>query len=125
MRARVRHMRYVYEGNYPKVFAIDVYGDATVDEAGKFVAFDTAMRKEDPSNTLGWRDAALIVAETFYDDPLAAENLRTAIDQTGRNLAFLTQWPLDRGANAPAGGDCSAVNVAPPAAWDVFGAYGF
>jgi hypothetical protein len=125
LHARVRHMRYVYEGNYPAVFAVDIYGDASANETAKFVSFDTAMREEDASGALGWLNAPVIIAETFYDDPIAAEDLQTAIRQTGRFVPFLTQWPLDRGANAATGGLCADVNVAPPFTWQVFGAYGF
>ncbi|MDR2012984.1 MAG: hypothetical protein LBQ20_08075 [Rhodanobacter sp.] len=124
LRARVRHMRYVYEGHYPAIFAVDIYGDATANEADKFESFDSAMRKEDASNAMGWRDAPVIIAETFYDDPIAAENLQRAIVQTGRYVAYLTQWPIDRGASAGTG-LCADGSVAPPFTWQVFGAYGF
>lgn len=130
MRSRVRHMRYVYDvggGNprYPAVFAIDVYGDLLVDDATRFTQFDHAMRSEDADGALGWRDAPVIVAETYYDDPLAAQGLAFAINLTGRRVPFLTQWPLDRGADAPTGGDCAGINVAPPFVWDAFYHFGF
>jgi len=130
MRSRVRHMRYVYDiggGNprYPATFAIDVYGDANANEAVKFTQFDQALRQEDSSGALGWRDAPVIVAETYYDDPVAAENLRMAMNSTGRKVPFLTQWPLDRGSGAQTGGNCDATNVLPPFTWGVYGHYGF
>lgn len=130
MRSRVRHMRYVYDiggGNprYPAVFAIDVYGDAAANEAVKFTQYDQAMRREDPGGTLGWRDAPVIVAEAYYDDPVAAANLQSAMKSTGRRVPFLTQWPLDRGGGAQTGGNCDATNVLPPFTWSVYGHYGF
>jgi hypothetical protein len=130
MRARVRHMRYVYDiggGNprYPATFAIDIYGNAQVSETVKFVQYDQAMRREDSNGSLGWRDAPVIIAETYYDDPVAAENLRAAMGSTGRKVPFLTQWPLDRGSDAPTAGTCADVNVSPPFTWSVYGYYGF
>ncbi|MFT3792825.1 MAG: hypothetical protein QM741_17540 [Rudaea sp.] len=130
MRSRVRHMRYVYDiggGNprYPATFAIDVYGDASANEAVKFTQFDQALRSEDSSGSLGWRDTPVIVAETYYDDPVSAENLVVAMKNTGRKVPFLTQWPLDRGSNAATGGDCAVTNVLPPYTWSVYASYGF
>lgn len=130
MRSRVRHMRYVYDiggGNprYPATFAIDVYGSAKADEAVKFSQYDQAMRGEDANGALGWRDAPVIVAEMYYDDPVAAENLQSAMKTTRRKVPFLTQWPLDRGGGALSGGYCQATNVLPPFTWSVYGHYGF
>jgi hypothetical protein len=130
MLSRVRHMRYVYDiggGNprYPAVFAIDVYGDPAANEATKFTQYDRAMRSEDASGAFGWRDAPVIVAETYYDDPVAAQNLQSAMKSTRRKVPFLTQWPLDRGSGAPSGGACAATNVLPPFTWSVYGHYSF
>jgi hypothetical protein len=130
MRSRVRHMRYVYDiggGNprYPATFAIDVYGDTAANETVKFTQFDQALRQEDASGALGWRDAPVIVAEAYYDDPVAAENLQAAMNASKRRVPFLTQWPLDRGSGAPTGGNCDATNVPPPFTWSVYGHYGF
>lgn len=130
MLSRVRHMRYVYDiggGNprYPAMFAIDVYGDAVADERVKFTQYDQAMRNEDPYGSLGWRDARVIVSETYYDDPVSAENLIAAMKNTGRKVPFLTQWPLDRGSGAQTGGTCDDVNAQPPFTWSVYGHYGF
>ena len=125
MHSRVRHMRYVYEGNYPQIFALDIYGDSTASEAAKFESFDAAMNEEDPNDALGWRKAGVIVSETFYDDPVAAENIANAMHSTGRRVYFLVQWPWDRSADAPACGATNGVNVAPPFTWDVYATYGF
>lgn len=123
LRHRVRHMRYVYEGNYPYLFAADIYGTADMSEAGKFVALHDAMASEDARGNLGWRDAGWIIAESYYDDPLAAAHLASAIASTRREVFYLTQWPWDR-ADLGCGAD-PAVNVAPPSAWTAYGGYGF
>ena len=78
-----------------------------------------------PPLTLKVTVAPVIVAETYYDDPVAAENIRSAMAGTGRRVPFLTQWPLDRGSGAPTGGNCDGTNVLPPFTWDVYGHYGF
>ena len=122
MRSRVRHMRYVYEGNYPQVFAFDFYaGDSpSWDEYGKFVEMDGYMRSQNPAGA-HWADAGWIIAEAYYEDPLAARALADAIRETGRTVFYLTQWPLDRA------GICQQahVNVPPPYDWRVWSAYGF
>lgn len=121
IRRRVRHMRYVYEGNYPPVFAADIYGSESVPESSRFLALHEAMVREDPAGDLGWRDSAWIIAETWYDDPIAAQGLSSAIASTGRRVLYLTHWPLDR-----ADLECTQdVNVAPPVDWLVYGGYGF
>ena len=120
LRSRVRHMRYVYEGNYPYLFAIDFYAGSQWDEHEKFVRMDEYMRSQNPPGA-GWSDAGWIIAEAHYEDPLAAEALTRAMTQTGRTVFYLTQWPLDRV------GQCQQphVNVAPPYAWLVWPGYGF
>lgn len=121
LRWRVRHMRYVYEGNYPYLFAADFYGNATASEADKFIALHDAMMREDANGSLGWRDAGWIIAEAYYDDPIAAADFSSAIASTRRTVWYLTQWPLDRAKLT-----CDAdVNVAPPSDWTVYGGYGF
>lgn len=123
MRQRVRHMRYVYEGNYPERFAADFYGTEAVPESDRLIALHDALMREDPWGSLGWRDSEWILAEAYYDDPLAAADLASAISATGRRVAFLTQWPWDR-ADLSCGPN-PAVNVAPPVAWTAWGGYGF
>ena len=123
LRWRVRHMRFVYGGNYPYLFAADIYGTPHASETDRFVALDDAMRREDPNGVLGWRDSGWIIAEGYYDDPLAAANLSSAIASTQRKVFYLTQWPWDRAD--PACGPAPEVNVAPPEAWVVYGGYGF
>lgn len=121
MRYRVRHMRYVYEGNYPYLYAADFYDLGGLNEAEKFISMNNAMFLEDPTGSLGWRDSGWILSEVYYDDPLAAANLSSARASTRRKVFYLTQWPLDR-ANTACGVD---VNVAPPYSWLIYRGYGY
>lgn len=122
LRSRVRHMRYVYEGNYPYLFAIDFYAgsDPDWDEYRKFTRMDEYMRSQNPDNG-GWDQAGWIIAEAHYEDPVAADALARAIRDTGRTVFYLTQWPLDRAAACQQ----AHVNVPPPYEWMVWPAYGF
>ncbi len=121
-RWRVRHMRYVYEGNYPNLYAVDIYPTASINAADKFIQLHDAMVREDSDGSLGFRDDGWIIGEVNYEDPLVAADLSSAIAATGRSVVYLTQWPLDR-ANAL----CvdPNVNVRPPYDWNVYKAYGF
>lgn len=120
LRSRVRHMRYVYEGNYPPTFAMDFYAGDTLDEYAKFKRMHTYMGEQNPSGA-SWHQNGWIISEAYYEDPLAAQGLARAIRETGRDVFYLTQWPLDRA------GACQQphVNVAPPYEWWVWPAYGF
>lgn len=122
LRSRVRHMRYVYEGNYPQIFAIDFYAgtDPAWDEYEKFVKMDGYMRSQNPGGA-NWANAGWIIAEAYYEDPLSARALGNAIRDTGRTVYYLTQWPLDRAAACQQ----PHVNVAPPYQWQVWSTYGF
>lgn len=122
LRSRVRHMRYVYEGNYPYLFAIDFYAgsDPAWDEYQKFVRMDGYMRSQNPPGG-GWDQTGWIIAEAHYEDPVAADALARAIRDTGRTVFYLTQWPLDRAAACQQ----AHVNVPPPYDWMVWPAYGF
>jgi hypothetical protein len=60
-----------------------------------------------------------IVGEAFYNDPIAAQNLRGAISDTGRSVKYLTQWPLTRGSA------CADVDVSAPTAFDAYVGAGF
>ena len=120
LRSRVRHMRYVYEGNYPHLFAMDFYAGAQIDEYQKFMRMHTHMTEQNPGGA-HWDKNGWIIAEAFYEDPLAAEGLARAIRQTGRTVFYLTQWPQDRA------GACEIphVNTPPPYEWLVWPMLGF
>lgn len=119
IRSQVRHMRYVYEGRYPPVFALDLYATPKLDEGEKFALMDEMFRSQNPTGAR-WNDAPWIIAEAYYEDPLAAEAIAAAMAETGREVLYLTQWPLDRA------GECDSphVNVVPPYEWRVYPAYG-
>lgn len=121
-RWRVRHMRYVYEGNYPYLYAVDIYPTDTINAADKFIQLHDAMVREDTDGSLGFRDFGWIIAEVNYEDPIVAADISSAIAATGRIVFYLTQWPLDR-----AGGVCPDpnINVRPPYEWTVWGGYGY
>lgn len=123
LRHRVRHMRYVYEGNGPHLFAADIYGTPTASDADKFIALHDAMVREDANGSRGWRDAGWIIAESYYDDPLTAADLASAIAATRRTVFYLTQWPWDRADLSC--GPTPDVNRAPPTSWMAYGGYGF
>ncbi len=120
LRSRVRHMRYVYEGVYPHLFAMDFYAGDALDEYEKFVRMHTHMNGQNPPGA-SWHQSGWIIAEAYYEDPYSARALARAIHETGRDVFYLTQWPLDRA------GACQQphVNVAPPYEWRVWPAYGF
>lgn len=125
VRARARHMRYVYEGVYPFVFAVDVYGTPLVDARTKFTLLHQAMVQENPPDGF-WNSTGWIIAEAHYEDPLAAREIGQAIAETGRPVFYLTQWPLDRaGACLENPGQQVHVNVLPPYRWSVWGGRGY
>ena len=121
-RWRVRHMRYVYEGNYPYLYAADIYPTESINAADKFIQLHDAMVREDEDGSLGFRDFGWIIGEVNYEDPLVAADLSSAIAATGRAVFYLTQWPLDR-----SGGVCPDpnINVPPPYEWTIYKAFGF
>ena len=115
LQLRVRHMNKVYGSNLPNLVGLDIYGSAAANEADKLLTFRAAMLKEGYGG-LGW-----IIPEVYYDDPVAAANLSSAIAAVRPTVFYLTQWPEDRANTA-----CPAMpNVAPPADWVAYGGYGF
>lgn len=120
VRSRVRHMRYVYEGNYPHLFAFDFYAGTQWDEYEKFVRMHEHMVGQNPPGA-SWDQSGWIIAEAYYEDPYSAQALAQAIGDTGRNVFYLTQWPLDRAAACQQ----AHINAAPPYQWRVWPAYGF
>lgn len=116
-RARVRHIDYVYrmaDGSrlFPPVFAFDIYGGETVSDRTIFERHHYAMAE------IG-RDESWIVAESWFNDATTADDLKAALESTGRRLEYFTQWPLDRQVD-----DCG-VNVAAPVDYEAWLRRGF
>lgn len=44
-------------------------------------------------NEMGLGQQGWIIGEVHYNDPTAAANVRRAIDETGRTVFYLLQWP--------------------------------
>ena len=117
-RARVRHLGYVYQladGSrlYPPTFAVDIYGGAGTSEQVIFERHHTAMAE------IGRGQESWIVAESYFDDPVVAEGLKAAMENTGRRVEYFTQWPFDRSVD-----DCG-VNVAAPISYESYLRQGF
>jgi hypothetical protein len=116
-RSRVRHMKYVYEGDYPDTFAMDFYGGDGETEADQFDNMANLMG--DYGEEYGFPGASWIVSEAFYNDPIAGAGLSSAIAATGQPVRYLTEWPLDRVSM------CTGVSVQPPYEYDIWRMYGF
>ncbi|MDN5924393.1 MAG: hypothetical protein L0H70_05275 [Xanthomonadales bacterium] len=116
-RERVRHMVYVYDVGgvpvYPSTFALDFYAYGGSSEADEFLDMHNLM------GDYGHAAADWIISETYYNDPLAAAALSSAIAATQQTVAYLTQWPLDRAQT------CADVSVPPPYQFDIWQMYGF
>jgi hypothetical protein len=99
---RATQLHAVYGDNPPDVFDVHLYGDYwNGDEYRQFVDADQKM------TSLGYHQP-WIIGETYYDDGWAAADIRHAIGATGREVLYVTQWPLTRDRR------CSDVDVAPP-----------
>jgi hypothetical protein len=101
----------VYGANPPPVFDLHVYGD----EYNQFVGDDQQLRRQ------GYGSQPVIVGESFYNDPVAAEGFAKASSDSGRRILYLTQWPKTR-ENTP---QCDQVDVAPPLDFSAYRAAGF
>ena len=99
---RATQLPAVYGSNPPDLFDVHLYGDSwNGDEYSQFVQADRKMA------ALGYRQP-WIIGETYFDDVLAAQGIRQAIGATGRQVRYITQWPLSRDRR------CADVDVAPP-----------
>lgn len=114
---RLRHMKYVYEGDYPSELAMDFYGEPGHGVGDQFV--NMARWTRHYSASYGFAMPNIIISETWYNDPLVAAELSSAIFATGQPVSWLTQWPLEQGAS------CSDVSVPPPYQYDIYHMYGF
>lgn len=92
---RVQQIPSVYQGNYPDGFDMHFYENS-------YTSFVNAH------NTLAsfGLTQSWVIGEAFYDDSQESQELRQAIQATGRNPLFLTQWPATRTS--------SCLNIAPP-----------
>ena len=109
----VGQMKAVYGSKPPAVFDIHFYdGTSGMTEAQQFAASDRLMRRQGLNQP--W-----VIGEAFYDDPLTAAGLASAIRGTTRPIYYLTQWPLTRGA------PCADTDVSAPTAFDAYAAAGF
>ncbi|WP_158891990.1 hypothetical protein [Amycolatopsis anabasis] len=106
--ARIGQLPAVYGDNQPYVFDLHFYEA----EYAAFVAAHDAM------NQLGYHQG-WILGEAYYNDAVAAVDLRRASNATGRQVHYLTQWPLTRART------CPDVDVAPPADFGAYTAQGF
>ncbi len=119
---RLRHMKYVYEGDYPSELAMDFYGEPLQgtqvhDASDQFI--NMALWTRHYSDSYGFPMPGIIISETWYNDPLVAASLSSAIFATGQRVPWLSQWPLEHGAS------CDHVSVPPPYQYDMYRVYGF
>ena len=116
--ARIEHMNTIYRVNgvivLPQTLAVDLYGTANADEGEIF------RRYSDELDAEGLFDVPMIVAETYYNDPIAARSIAEAMMLTGRTVPYLLQWPVKR-----VGGCDINITVAPPVEFNHFSANGF
>ena len=105
---RIGQLDAVYGGNQPYLFDLHFYDN----EYNAFVAAHTKMASM--GYTQGW-----ILGEGYYNDTAAASDFRRASADTGRQVYYLTQWPLSRART------CADVDVAPPTAFSAYTAQGF
>ncbi len=116
--SRVEHKDYVYTVGgtltLPVALALDIYGTPERDERWIYERYRKHVVDEG-MGTLPW-----VVAETYYDDAVAARGLGEAMTATGHSILYLTQWPLQRMNSC--NGD---VTVAPPTAFGNWVRFGF
>ncbi|MEW1546114.1 hypothetical protein [Streptomyces tsukubensis] len=109
---RVPQLPEVYGDRPPPVHEVHFYGKpGDGDEYRQFMDTDAAM------DAIGYRQP-WIVGEVWYDDPEAAAGIRRAMRDADREVLFLTQWPLRRGA------PCQA-DTAPPESFAAYAGEGF
>ncbi|GAB3456248.1 hypothetical protein GCM10027570_37540 [Streptomonospora sediminis] len=109
---RIAAIPEMYRGNPPYLFDFHFYGDDSADEYQQFTAAHRQMA--DMGYEQGW-----VVGETYYNDAAGADRINRAIADTGREVYWLTQWPLTRDRG------CDHVDVASPAAFDAYTGAGF
>jgi hypothetical protein len=105
---RIGRVPAIYNGNVPHLFSLHFYGDSSKSEYQQFVDAHNAM------NSRGLGPQGWIIGEAFYQDTQAAQHFRNAINQTGRTVHYLTQWPLTRDRS------CEHANKAPPSEYSAY-----
>jgi len=110
---RATQLPAVYGDNPPDVFDVHLYGDYwNGDEYSQFVQADKKM------TSLGYHQP-WIIGEAYFDDGWVADDIRRAIGATGRQVRYLTQWPLTRDRK------CADVDQAPPIRYVAYRMAGF
>jgi hypothetical protein len=110
---RATQLSAVYGSNPPDAFDLHLYGDSwNGDEYSQFVDADRKM------TSLGYHQP-WVIGETYFDDGTAADGIRRAIADTGRQVLYLTQWPLTRQQK------CADVDEAPPVTFAAYQSDGF
>lgn len=110
---RIEYIPKVYGKNPPYLFDFHFYREKDLDEYAKFTTAHQMM------NQFGYTNQGWTIGEAYYNDSVAAANLRRAIDTTGRTVFYLLQWPLASSAS------CADVSVAPPVDFSAYTAQGF
>jgi hypothetical protein len=114
---RISQIPNVYGDNPPDLFDFHFYRNVVVDEYARFTTAHQLM------NQYGYTNQGWTIGEAYYNDPIAARNLRRAMDSTGRTVFYLLQWPLQ--PPAPDYARCDDVSVAPPVNFAAYTAQGF
>jgi hypothetical protein len=110
---RIAQLRAVYGDNPPYLFDFHFYGSPERgDEHSQFVNADKQL------NDMGYKQG-MVVSETYYNDKTAADGIKRAMDETGRRVYWVTQWPLTVQRT------CPDVDVTPPSDFDNFTKNGF
>lgn len=106
---RIANIPKVYGDRPPHLLDLHLYGSPEFGDE-----YQLLTKAHQQLNALGYRQG-VVISETYYNDATAANGLRKAIDETGRRVYWVTQWPLSR--TKP----CNEhVDVAPPVAFDAF-----
>jgi hypothetical protein len=106
--ARIARMPEVYQGNYPYLLDVHLYGNA----------YQTFKNVKSQLNSMGI-NSGWIIGESFYNDAQAAQEINAAINETGQTVYYVAQWPLTRAVR------CSDVDVAVPSQFNNWLAQGF
>jgi hypothetical protein len=117
---RIAHIPEVYGSKPPYLFDFHFYRpDVAVDEGDMFTAAHQQM------NQYGYTNQGWTISEAYYDDPIAANSLRQAIDSTGRTVFYLMQWPKRAPRIDYPDPACPKAIVPPPANFGAYIAEGF